>query len=298
MGTPGGFVQAALHCLTRTRVLVAQALRCQAGGVIGRFRSLCQNIWSMKFRLDSPEDRAMYMKHISVANFPMCGASQSPAESIVSLLRLLHQDVSGETSDDWMRTGRSFIIDNFVGHFRKISSCTDCSKTTTSFEPFCVINIPVIGTDKRIAHVKTTKLTVCVTKFFSDNCSTVRPCNRCQESTERVERFDFWVLPQVLAFHLNYQEKEPVFVDFPDFLDFSHLVPRERTPPENGRYRLFAVVNRDRDNWGVNVIVQNPMLDTPAIDGTWFVFGPDFAMLSPEGSWHSSQASVLLYERW
>jgi ubiquitin C-terminal hydrolase len=197
-----------------------------------------------------------------------------------------------------MGTGQSFVIDNFVGLFRKVIQCSNCGSTATLFEPFCVIDIPVVGTDRRIGNVKITTLMVCVTQFLTQRAAAIRECQACQDFTERVKSWDFWALPPVLAFHLKYEEKGLVFVEFPDDFDFSHLVHRERTARENTRYRLFAVVNRDEANWGVNVIVQNPMLDGPAVDGKWFAFGPNFAMVSPNRSWHSSQASVLLYERW
>jgi hypothetical protein len=250
----------------------------------------------MKFRLDTPADREIYIRHISAADFPMCDAGRSPAESIVALLQLLHKDVCGVTSENWMGTGRSFINDSFVGYFCKASQCSNCGKTATSFEPFCVIDIPVVGTEKRIANVKITTLMACVTHFLTQRVAAIKSCDACAEFTERVQSLDFWGLPPVLAFHLKNEEN--AFVEFPDGLDLNHLVHRDQRSGENGRYRLFAVVNREGANWGVNVIVQNPMLDRPEIGAEWFAFGPNFAMLSPGRSWHSSQASVLLYERW
>jgi hypothetical protein len=141
-------------------------------------------------------------------------------------------------------------------------------------------------------------LIACVTHFLTQRVTTIQSCDACREFTERVQSFDFSALPPVLAFHLKYEENGRAFVEFPDDLNLNHLVHRDHTPRENVRYRLFAVVNRDGANWGVNVIVQNPMLDEPAVDARWFAFGPNFAMVSPKRSWHSSQASVLLYERW
>jgi len=159
-------------------------------------------------------------------------------------------------------------VDYFQGQFRNRLQCMTCGTTSTSYESFMSLSLPIPG------ERNTSKVTLyqCLDAFVKPEVlekSEMWNCPRCKTLRQATKQLSLSRLPPVLLIHLKrfsikgpFTDKLETFVDFPTKgLDLSNYMPpplppgadkaqlpparpddpRSQNPPY--RYDLYGVTN-------------------------------------------------------
>ncbi|KAH3668439.1 hypothetical protein OGAPHI_002193 [Ogataea philodendri] len=211
----------------------------------------------------------------------------------------------------YLKTNFSIIVDIFQGQIMSQLKCLECSTTSTTYNAFSTISLPIPEQGSR------TTLKACFDEFVkpeildSDDSWFCPHCNKKQRTMKqlRISR-----LPQVLIIHLkrfkmgNYLTKLNTYIDYPTELSLDKYWPdvkseierqelgrlpiRGQVPPF--RYRLYGVVN----HYG-NLINGHytSFVDKGAGNG-WCLFDDDKVYKnSPVSKVVNGDAYMLFYER-
>jgi ubiquitin carboxyl-terminal hydrolase 8 len=187
-------------------------------------------------------------------------------------LEVLAQQISSEQEwQSWRTRDDSIIIDYFQGQFRNRLQCLTCQKTSTTFNSFRSLQLPVLS-GKTFGKVT---LTQCLDAFVKEEIMDGNDkwaCPTCKTLRKATKHLSISRLPPVLVIQLKrfeshgrFTDKIDTFVDFPlKSLDLTSYVPpplpagadpgqinggqhlspddpRSQTPPY--RYDLYGVTN-------------------------------------------------------
>lgn len=166
------------------------------------------------------------------------------------------------SSIEWERfltTNFSVIVDLFQGQYASRLKCEVCRTTSTTYQPFSVLSIPV-------PRSGVVSLLDCFNEFTK--CEILETdeqwnCSSCKKKTPSTKQLTITRLPRNLILHLkrfdNKMNKNNIFVKYPFTLDLTsywasdfdgklppgvsdnELPTRGQVPPF--RYRLYAVAN-------------------------------------------------------
>ncbi|KAF8645081.1 hypothetical protein AX16_008139 [Volvariella volvacea WC 439] len=164
----------------------------------------------------------------------------------------------------WRTTNDSLIVDVFQGQFRSRLECLTCHKTSTTYNAFSILQLP-------IPHVKQGKVLIqhCLEVFFKEEIlekDDAWDCPRCKTKRSALKQLSLARLPPILMVHFKrfeahgrFSDKVDTFVDFPmKPLDLTRFMPpplptsadqttgprddpRIQHPPYH--YELYAVTN-------------------------------------------------------
>ncbi|KAL6309343.1 hypothetical protein BKA93DRAFT_821670 [Sparassis latifolia] len=159
----------------------------------------------------------------------------------------------------------SLIVDFFQGQFRNRMECLTCHKTSTTYNAFMYLTLPIPS--GRITRVT---LHQCLEAFVKEEVmekSEAWHCPHCKELRKATKRLSLSRLPPVLLIHLKrfsvkgpFTDKIETFVDFPlRGLDLTNYMPAPLPPGVSGgsqvprddprsqlppyRYDLYGVTN-------------------------------------------------------
>ncbi|PFH50295.1 hypothetical protein AMATHDRAFT_4113 [Amanita thiersii Skay4041] len=194
---------------------------------------------------------------------------QSP-EQEAELERLPPQIASEQEWQAWKTRNDSLIVDFFQGQFRSRLECLTCRKTSTTYNVFSILQLPV-------PHAKTGKIPIqrCLDAFFNEEIlekDDSWDCPQCKAKRRATKKLSLARLPPILLIQLKrfeangrFSDKIDTFVDYPTkSLDLTNYMPpplppgvdkkqlnggapmspddpRTQLPPY--RYELYAVTN-------------------------------------------------------
>ncbi|KAI0071160.1 hypothetical protein K474DRAFT_1679622 [Panus rudis PR-1116 ss-1] len=171
---------------------------------------------------------------------------------------------------EWQRyreRNDSLVVDFFQGQFKNTMQCMTCQKTSTTYNTFMYLTLPIPSTSKS-ARVT---LQQCLDAFVKEEVmekSDAWNCPSCKTLRKATKRLQLSRLPPVLLIHLkrfshkgHFTDKIETFVDYPlKALDLTNYMPpplppgtnpvqenisrddpRAQVPPY--RYDLYAVTN-------------------------------------------------------
>ncbi|KAI0642296.1 cysteine proteinase [Trametes meyenii] len=182
------------------------------------------------------------------------------------LERLPTQIASEQEWEIYRMRDDSLVVDFFQGQYRNRMECLTCSKTSTTYNTFMYLTLP-IPTNR--GHSKVS-LQQCIDAFVKEEVmdkSDAWHCPHCKTLRKATKRLSLSRLPPVLLIHLKrfsakgpFTDKIETFVEFPlkglDLTNYmppplppgvsggsplSHDDPRCQIPPY--RYDLYAVTN-------------------------------------------------------
>ncbi|OBZ73629.1 Ubiquitin carboxyl-terminal hydrolase 8 [Grifola frondosa] len=160
----------------------------------------------------------------------------------------------------------SLVVDFFQGQFRNRLECLTCHKTSTTYNAFMYLTLP-IPTGRRLSKVS---LQHCLDTFFKEEVmekSDAWHCPHCKTLRKATKHMSLSRLPPVLLIHLKrfsakgpFTDKIETFVDFPlKSLDLTNYMPPPLPPGVSGgtqsspddprsqlppyRYDLYGVTN-------------------------------------------------------
>ncbi|GAA6013015.1 hypothetical protein JCM10207_008414 [Rhodosporidiobolus poonsookiae] len=154
----------------------------------------------------------------------------------------------------------SFIVQCFQGQFRNQLRCLTCQKTSTTYNTFMPLSVPIPG-NRSISKVP---LMACLENFVRDEIldkDDAWHCPRCKKNRKAIKKLSLSKLPPILVIHLKrfsfhgpFSDKIETQVQFPlSGLDLTPFIPPPLTdkrgqpinpPPAKGYvYDLFGVTN-------------------------------------------------------
>ncbi|KAJ1675776.1 hypothetical protein EV182_000600 [Spiromyces aspiralis] len=203
------YMNSALQCLSNTPALKdyfkagihtdeinPQNPLAKDGDIAMAYGSLVTKMWSGQYTSFRPyEFKAMIGRH-SYPNYPFAGYGQQDAPEFVAfLLDCLHEDLNriknkpyieipgsndrpdhelaDEQWDIYKKRNDSVIVDLFQGQYRSKLQCPECKETSTTFDPFMYLTLPIpikrkifvdilyIPSDPRLAA---TEMRLCIDK--------------------------------------------------------------------------------------------------------------------------------------
>ncbi|GAA5997929.1 uncharacterized protein JCM10292_006915 [Rhodotorula paludigena] len=154
----------------------------------------------------------------------------------------------------------SFIVQCFQGQFRNQLRCLTCQKTSTTYNTFMPLSVPIPG-GRGISKVS---LMACLETFVRDEIldkDDAWHCPRCKKNRKAVKKLSLSKLPPILVIHLKrfsfhgpFSDKIETQVQYPlaglDLTAFlpppltdKHGQPMSPGPPKGYVYDLFGVTN-------------------------------------------------------
>lgn len=187
-------------------------------------------------------------------------------ESEAELEHLPQQIASQQEWSLYRRRDNSIVVDFFMGQFRNRMQCLTCQKTSTTYNSFMYLTLPIPrGSRVTLQH--------CLDAFVQEEVmekADAWQCPNCKTLRKATKRLSISRLPPVLLIHLkrfqtkgHFTDKLETFVDFPlKGLDLTNYMPsplppgvdtrkvsqpislddpRSQVPPY--KYDLYAVTN-------------------------------------------------------
>ena len=137
----------------------------------------------------------------------------------------------------------SLIVDWFQGQFRNKLTCLTCGKTSTTYNAFLYLSLPIPATSGKGAKVT---LAQCLDAFTRDEIldkADAWHCPRCKKPRRATKKLSISRLPQVLLIHLKrfsfkgpFTDKIETLVSFPTTsLDLTNYMPPPLPPGSTPR---------------------------------------------------------------
>ncbi|KAF8628722.1 hypothetical protein AX17_005944 [Amanita inopinata Kibby_2008] len=161
--------------------------------------------------------------------------TQTP-EQEAELERLPAQIASEREWRAWRTRNDSLIVDFFQGQFRSRLQCLTCHKTSTTFNVFSILQLP-------IPHTKNGKVPVerCLDAFFNEEVlekDDAWDCPQCKTKRKATKKLSLARLPPILLVQLKrfeangrFSDKIDTFVEYPmNSLDLTNYMPPPLPP--------------------------------------------------------------------
>ncbi|TFK71676.1 cysteine proteinase [Pluteus cervinus] len=159
----------------------------------------------------------------------------------------------------WKARNDSIIVDFFQGQFQSRLECKTCHKTSTTYNAFSVLQLPIPKSGK-------VSIERCMEAFFKEETlerDNAWDCPRCKTKRTASKKLSLARLPPVLVIHFKrfeangrFSDKIDTFVDFPmkaldltswmpaSGMETPHLAPEDpRTQLPPFKYDLYGVTN-------------------------------------------------------
>ncbi|KAI9480364.1 MAG: hypothetical protein EXX96DRAFT_562325 [Benjaminiella poitrasii] len=251
------------------------------GGVlVEAFSELLRVMWSESCNFVSP----MSFREALIRFAPQFSGTdqQDSQEFLVFLLDGLHEDLNQnshkkamatqitdsefEKLSDWQASALSWekylarnssiIVSLFQGQYRSRLTCLSCKHTSTSYNVFMSLSLPIPVKKLRISSVTLYQCLDYFTKEETLDKEDGWSCPKCQKKRKALKQLTLAKIPDILLIHLKrfsvdglFKNKLDVMVKCPTrSLDLSDYVPMSMTPsPPQDRpsfiYDLYAVSN-------------------------------------------------------
>ncbi|KAI8876380.1 cysteine proteinase [Backusella circina FSU 941] len=257
-----------------------RANRLGTGGVLAEsFAETIRVMWSESYRFIQP----MSFRDALIRFAPQFSGTdqQDSQEFLTFLLDGLHEDlnpsqrrvpeldaVAFEKLPDWqasamaweryMERNASIIVSLFQGQYRSRLTCLSCRQTSTTYNAFMSLSLPIPIKKLRLSSVT---LYQCLDYFVKEETLDKEDawfCPKCKKKRKAVKQLTLSKLPDVLLIHLKrfsvdglFKNKLDSMVKYPTrSLDLSGYIPSSMFPPQTSLqdnasfiYDLYAVSN-------------------------------------------------------
>ncbi|THV02554.1 hypothetical protein K435DRAFT_345687 [Dendrothele bispora CBS 962.96] len=225
------------------------------GALTGGFAQLLRMMWSGDMPYLTPAD---FRRTVCLQNSQYNGTDQHDSQEFLSfLLDGIHEDLNRilvrpnntRTPEEeeklerlpaqvaseqewklWRESNDSVIVDYFQGQFRNQLRCRICDKTSTTYNAFSILSVPIHGRSGKVP------LQRCLDAFFNTEVlekDDAWDCPRCKTKRTATKQLSLARLPPILVIHLKrfeangrFSDKIDTFVDFPlRSLDMTGYMP-------------------------------------------------------------------------
>ncbi|KAF9429781.1 ubiquitin-specific protease doa4 [Entomortierella beljakovae] len=153
----------------------------------------------------------------------------------------------------YLRRDHSIIVDLFQGQFKNRLCCTKCGKTSTTYNSFMYLALPIRA---KVSGKNPQTLTSCLNAFVEPETmdgDNAWNCPNCKKARKATKQLTISRVPDVLLIQLKrfssdgpFKNKIKAMVQYPSQdLDLTQYLPRRPggAPPEPAIYDLYAVSN-------------------------------------------------------
>lgn len=216
------------------------------------------------------------------------------------------------SSIEWERfltTDFSVIVDLFQGQYASQLRCQVCQLTSTTYQPFSVLSVPV-------PHTRSCNILDCFSEFTKTEVLEIDEqwsCPDCKKKQPSTKKLTITRLPRNLVIHLkrfdNMLNKNNVFVKYPFLLDLTsywaddfdgrlppgvsdELPTRGQVPPF--KYKLYAVASHSGSLYGGHYTAY---VDKGLNRGWYYFDDTNCRPVRTETECITSNAYVLFYHR-
>ncbi|XP_073978115.1 ubiquitin specific protease 2 isoform X1 [Rhodnius prolixus] len=317
------FLNSVVQCLSNTRILKDYLLRKEfiteirnsesRGALIKSFAEVVTELWSGEGKIINP---SAFKSQVQRYAPRFMGYNQQDAQEFLRyLLEGLHDDInrvqikpknlpeiddhlsdSVKSSESWkqyLRCDNSRIVDLFVGQLKSTLQCTTCGHSSTTFEVFWDLSLPL---PSRIGSLR---LSQCLDHFTKEEVldgDEMPTCSKCKTRRKCTKRFSIQKFPKILVLHLKRfspserYRKLTANVEFPlTNLDMSAY----SSTPQACSYNLYAVSNHS----GTTHSGHYTAYCLHAGSGQWYEFNDSrVTSISPRNV-VSNEAYILFYEQ-
>uniref|UniRef100_A0A3B4B271 ubiquitinyl hydrolase 1 n=1 Tax=Periophthalmus magnuspinnatus TaxID=409849 RepID=A0A3B4B271_9GOBI len=219
-------------------------------------------------------------------------AIQNPRVSVQDFDHLSDEEKGRQMWNLYVQREDSAIVDVFGGQLKSCLTCSVCGSSSTMFDPFWDLSIP-------IAKVQEVTLRDCLKLFTREDVldgDESPTCERCKTRRKCTKRLSIQQFPHILVLHLKRfsdsnvrSSKLSTYVNFPlkelDLREFSDT-------NERAVYNLFAVSNHSGSALGghYTAYCKHPAL------GEWYCYNDHRVNPISSSQVRSSNAYVLFYE--
>jgi len=334
------FMNSVLQCLSNTRALLEFSLNdkyssdinkstsSMKGQLISAFARLLQDLW--KSSSDGCVSPSSFKSAVAKFAPRFTGYAQQDAQEFLRyLLQGLAEDVNRVTSkpkpvivnDDeedklpdlekaansWKRYLRyedSRIGEIFVGQLKSTLKCTTCGWTSTTFDPFWDLSLPLPKAFASRGSDGGNSIHSCLALFTKEEIldGDERPkCGQCKQRRKCTKSFTIQRFPRVLVLHLKRFSggtgsfrgaKLSTLIDFPHALDLSDFASDSKALTARPRYNLYAVSNHSGSTHSghYTAYCRHPY------SGGWYYYNDSRVTKHSKGSVCSAEGYVLFYE--
>ncbi|PPQ64351.1 hypothetical protein CVT24_008420 [Panaeolus cyanescens] len=180
-------------------------------------------------------------------------------EEEAELERLPPQVASDKEWRAWRARNDSLIVDYFQGQFRSRLQCLTCHKTSTTYNVFSILQLP-------IPYSKSSKVSIdkCLETLLNEEVldkDDAWDCPQCKCKRRALKKLSLARLPPVLMIHFKrfeangrFQDKIDTFVEYPlKNLDLTNYMPPALPPG----------VDKSQLNGGVSMSLDDPRTQQP-----------------------------------
>ncbi|XP_014277447.1 ubiquitin carboxyl-terminal hydrolase 2 isoform X1 [Halyomorpha halys] len=317
------FLNSVVQCLSNTKVLKEFLINKEfmseirnsesRGALIKSFSEVIMELWSGEGKVvNTTAFKAQIQRYAP----RFMGYNQQDAQEFLRyLLEGLHDDInrvavkprnlpeiddnlsdSLKASECWkqyLRCDNSRIVDLFVGQLKSTLQCTSCGHSSTTFEVFWDLSLPLPSRSGSL------RLSQCLDHFTKEEVldgDEMPTCCKCKTRRKCTKRFSIQKFPKILVLHLKRfspserYRKLSATVEFPlTNLDMSGY----STTPQVATYNLYAVSNHS----GTAYSGHYTAYCLHSGSGHWYEFNDSrVSSISPR-SVVSSEAYILFYEQ-
>lgn len=323
------FFNSVVQCLSNTRPLLEYILsqefvkevrnpsRCI---LIRRFAELITNLWSGQ---KGPYSVHSVRSAIIIYTSRFANNNQHDAQELLRyLLEGLHRDLNQVDSEAvaspgkeikdnnesldaertwqlYLKSDKSKIVETFGGLLRSILKCTVCGFSSTVFEPFWDLSLPLPS--DAYASSRKPNLNDCLDFFTKEESldGQEKPtCAKCKAKQICTKRILIQKFPQILVIHLKrfsnnrLFEKVDSYIDFP-VLDLNMSTYSADPKIQKAMYDLYGVINHiGSPQFGhYTAYCKNPRI------GEWYRFNDKSVSLMGQSMTDKSSAYILFYEK-
>ncbi|KAL0953949.1 hypothetical protein HGRIS_005110 [Hohenbuehelia grisea] len=230
------------------------------GKLVQAFAQLSRTMWQGDVPYITPID---FRKTVVALNSQYSGSDQHDSPEFLSfLLDIIHEDLNRvitkpvwaptpeyeaelerlppQIASDrewraWRQRNDSLIVDYFQGQLRNRLQCHTCNQTSTTYNVFSMLQLPVPSRSGKISIQK------CLDAFFNTEVmekDDAWECPRCKQKRKASKQLSLARLPPILLIHLKrfetrgrFSDKIDTFVDYPlKGLDLTNLMPPPLPP--------------------------------------------------------------------
>lgn len=152
--------------------------------------------------------------------------------------------------EKYLQRNFSVIVGLFQGQLRSMVTCCICTQTSTTFNTFMYLSLPINSID--------TSLSGCMNIFLNEEIldgDNAWNCPSCKTHRKATKKLDLWRLPQILIIHLKrfsyqgpFRDKLETSIDFPLIglnMNWTVKIPIDHKRNDNDSYvyDLFAISN-------------------------------------------------------
>ncbi|KAK9768405.1 ubiquitin-specific protease doa4 [Basidiobolus ranarum] len=302
------------HHINKTNVM-------GTGGVLAEaYGNLIRVMWSEQYNFVSP---VTFREAIGRFASQFQGNKQQDAQELLAfLLDGLHEDLNlikskpiiEDDDDDYLESlpeeeaselawekyllrNSSIIVGLFQGQFRSRLRCTACQHTSTTYNAFMYLSLPIPK------NSETVTLKDCLNEFVREEVldgDDAWFCSKCKEHRKAIKSLTISKLPDVLLIHIKrfsfngpFRDKLNNLVTYPlRDLDLSHYLPPSPNRP-TPHYNLYGVSNHmgGLNGGHYTAHIKNGYRDQ------WHYFDDSRVSVCEESQVKSKSAYILFYVR-